>query len=156
MSVIRGPKDFWAGVLFVAIGAFAVVVAFNYPMGTAARMGPGYFPRALGSLLMLLGAMSVVRSFREKGAKVMRWQFLPIVATLGSTVIFGLIVQYVGLALSTLFLVVASSAASHEFRWKEVTILFLILIVFSILVFVKGLTLPFPICPAFIENCPIR
>jgi len=147
MSVIRGPKDFWAGVLFVAIGAFAVVVAFNYPMGTAARMGPGYFPRALGSLLMLLGAMSVVRSFREKGGKVMRWQFLPIVATLGSTVIFGLIVQYVGLALSTLFLVVASSAASHEFRPKEAVLVGVFMAVLCTAVFVYGLKIQLPVWP---------
>jgi len=39
---------------------------------------------------------------------------------------------------------------------KEVTILFVILIVFSVLVFVKGLTLPFPVCPQFIDVCPIR
>jgi len=147
MSVIRGPKDFWAGVLFVAIGAFAVVVAFNYPMGTAARMGPGYFPRALGSLLMLLGAMSVVRSFREKGGKVMRWQFLPIVATLGSTVIFGLIVQYVGLALSTLFLVVASSAASHEFRPKEAVLVGVFMAVLCTAAFVYGLKIQLPVWP---------
>ena len=61
-----------------------------------------------------------------------------------------------GLVLATLLLVFISAFGGHEFRWKEVTILFLILIVFSILVFVKGLTLPFPICPGFIDNCPIR
>ena len=46
--------------------------------------------------------------------------------------------------------------AGHEFKLREVAILYVVLIIFSLLVFVKGLTLPFPICPAFIENCPIR
>jgi hypothetical protein len=49
-----------------------------------------------------------------------------------------------------------SAFGGHEFKWKEVTVLYIILIIFSILVFVKGLTLPFPVCPAFMETCPIR
>ena len=49
-----------------------------------------------------------------------------------------------------------SAFGGHEFKWKAVLILFLILIAFSYGVFVKGLTLPFPLCPQFIENCPIR
>jgi len=56
----------------------------------------------------------------------------------------------------TALLVFISAFGGHEFKWKEVTILFVILIAFSILVFVKGLTLPFPVCPAFMETCPIR
>jgi len=149
MSFIRGPKDFWAGLLFIAIGAFAVIVAFNYPMGTAARMGPGYFPRALGSLLMILGAMSVFRSFREKGEPIMRWKFRPIIIVLGSTVIFGLILQYIGLELSTVFLVFASSAASHEFRPIEALIVGVSMAVLCTAVFVYGINVQIPVWPAF-------
>jgi Tripartite tricarboxylate transporter TctB family len=149
MSFIKGPKDFWAGALFIAIGAFAVIVAINYPMGTAARMGPGYFPRALGSLLMILGAVSVLRSFREAGAPIMRWKFRPIIVALGSTVIFGLMLQYVGLALSTVFLVVASSAASHEFRPLESLIVGVCMAVLCTGVFVYGINIQVPVWPAF-------
>ena len=55
MGRIRNPKDFWAGVLFVAVGIAAIVLGSRYNLGTAARMGPGYFPRILGMLLILLG-----------------------------------------------------------------------------------------------------
>ena len=48
---MRSPKDFWAGVLFVALGVVAIFVGSRYTLGTAARMGPGYFPRILGILL---------------------------------------------------------------------------------------------------------
>jgi len=149
MRFIRAPKDFWAGLLFIAIGALAVIVALNYPLGTAARMGPGYFPRALGSLLMFLGALSVFRSFREKGERIVRWKIRPIVITLGSTVIFGLILQYVGLALSTVFLVCASSAASHEFRPLEALIVALFMAVLCTAVFVYGINVQMPVWPAF-------
>lgn len=80
----------------------------------------------------------------------------PLVLISAACVIYGYLMKPFGLILATILLVFVSAFAGHEFKWKEVTILYLILIVFSILVFVKGLTLPFPICPAFMENCPIR
>ena len=81
---------------------------------------------------------------------------MPLVLISAACVVYGYLMKPLGLVLATLLLVFISAFGGHEFRWKEVAILFLILIVFSVLVFVKGLTLPFPICPAFIENCPIR
>ena len=55
MAFIRHPKDFFAGLLFIAFGIAAIAIGSNYPLGTAARMGPGYFPRILGILLIALG-----------------------------------------------------------------------------------------------------
>ncbi len=52
---IRSQRDFWCGLLFVAIGVAVMVLARTYRLGTAARMGPGYFPTLLGGLLALLG-----------------------------------------------------------------------------------------------------
>lgn len=149
MSNVKGPRDFWAGLLFIAIGAAAILIALHYPMGSAARMGPGYFPRALGSLLMALGTASVLRSFRLQGARIERWRLRPVIVALGSVVIFGLIVQYAGLALSTLFLVLASSGASHEFRPREAAIAGLLMAVLCVGVFVYGLNIQLPIWPAF-------
>jgi hypothetical protein len=71
-------------------------------------------------------------------------------------VVYGYLMKPLGLVLATAALVFIGAYGGHEFKWKEVTILFLVLIVFSILVFVKGLTLPFPVCPAFMDTCPIR
>ena len=48
MRFIRGPQDLYSGLLFIAIGAATVLIAVNYQVGQAERMGPGYFPRALG------------------------------------------------------------------------------------------------------------
>jgi Tripartite tricarboxylate transporter TctB family len=80
----------------------------------------------------------------------------PLVLISAACVIYGYLMKPLGLVLSTLLLVFVAAYAGHEFKWKEVGILYVALIVFSILVFVKGLTLPFPICPAFMETCPIR
>lgn len=149
LSFVKGPRDFWAGMLFIAIGAGTVLMATNYSVGTAARMGPGYFPRALGTALMLLGAASVLRSFRLQGAAIESWRMRPIVVTLGAVVIFGLVVQYAGLALSTIFLVLASSAASREFRPVEAAVSSVLMALLCIGVFVYLLHIQLPILPAF-------
>ena len=150
MSFIRGPRDFWAGMLFVAIGAAAILIARDYPMGSAVRMGAGYFPRALGALLIFLGALSVVRSFRLAGEPIPRWRWRPLVVALGSVVVFGLIVQYAGLALSTLFLVFASSAASDEFRPKEAALAGVLMAALCVGVFVYALNIQLSVWPSFL------
>jgi hypothetical protein len=149
MSSIRGPGDFYSGILFVAVGAAAVIIAVNYPMGYAERMGPGYFPRALGTLLMLLGAISVWRSFRLPGPPIGRWKWRPIIVVLGSVIVFGLIVQTVGLALSTILLVFVASAASHEFRWKEAAVVGVLMAILCVGVFIYALGIQLPVWPSF-------
>lgn len=80
----------------------------------------------------------------------------PLVLVLAGCMIYGYLMKPLGLIVATAALVFISALGGHEFRWKEVLPLYLVLIVFSILVFVKGLTLPFPICPDFMATCPIR
>ena len=80
----------------------------------------------------------------------------PLVLISAGCVVYGYLMKPLGLVLATAALVFIGAFGGHEFKWKEVTILFVALIVFSIVVFVKGLTLPFPVCPAFMETCPIR
>ena len=80
----------------------------------------------------------------------------PLVLISAGCVVYGYLMKPLGLVLATGALVFIAAFGGHEFKWKEVAILFLVLIVFSILVFVKGLTLPFPVCPAFMDTCPIR
>ena len=104
-----------------------------------------------GEYAILVGSVALI------GLSVLfRKGTMPLVLISAACVVYGYLMKPLGLVLATLLLVFISAFGGHEFRWKEVAILFLILIVFSVLVFVKGLTLPFPICPAFIENCPIR
>jgi hypothetical protein len=154
---IKAPKDFWAGLMFISVGLFFLVWALtHYQMGSAVRMGPAYFPAVLGGLLAFLGLLVLVESFAMEGPKVPTFSFRPLVLISVACVVYGYMMKPLGLILATALLVFISAFGGHEFKWKEVTILYVVLIVFSILVFVKGLTLPFPICPNFMETCPIR
>jgi hypothetical protein len=147
MPSIRNQKDFWAGVLFVAIGIATFVYAARYSLGTAARMGPGYFPRILGILLAVLGGIVALRALYVPGPRVPRFHWRPIVIVLGSVVLFGAIVQPLGVALSTVILVVVASAASREFRAREALISGIVLAALAVGVFVVGLSLQLPIWP---------
>jgi len=150
MATIRHPKDFWSGVLFISVGVGAIVLGSKYTIGSAARMGPGYFPRALGILLIALGAILAVRALRLDGSPIPTWKLRPTLVVLGSVVLFGQIVQTVGLALSTVILIVLASSASHEFRWKESLVVGVGLSALSVGVFIVGLKLTLPIWPAFV------
>ena len=154
---IKAPKDFWAGLMFIGVGMFFIVWAMtHYQMGTAVRMGPAYFPAVLGGLLAFLGVLVFIEAFAMEGPPVPKFALRPLILISLACVVYGYLMKPLGLVVATAALVFISAYGGHEFKWKEVTILFLVLIVFSILVFVKGLTLPFPICPSIIENCPIR
>src|SRR5258706_15523582 len=65
MKITNG-KDFWAGLMFIAFGGAFMYVSSNYPMGTAVRMGPAYFPTVLGGMLVALGAIVLFRAFVSK------------------------------------------------------------------------------------------
>ncbi|HQR09729.1 MAG TPA: tripartite tricarboxylate transporter TctB family protein [Casimicrobiaceae bacterium] len=152
MGRIRNPKDFWAGVLFAALGLAAIIIGSRYNLGTAARMGPGYFPRILGILLIVLGSIIALRGLRLNGGPIAAWKWRPTVIVLGSVVIFGLILTKVGMAISVVILIVLASAASAEFRPKEAIVSGILLAMLAVGVFVVGLKLQVPIWPTFLQG----
>ena len=149
MGFIRHPKDFLSGLLFAGFGTAAIIIAADYPMGTAARMGPGYFPRILGILLIILGAVLILRGLRSIGTPLPSWPLRPTLLTMGGVILFGFIVTHVGLAISTVILIVVTSMASHEFRPKEALISGIGFAALAVGVFVIGLKLQLPIWPVF-------
>ena len=154
---IKSPQDFWAGLMFIVFGVFFVVVALlYYQMGSAVRMGPAYFPVVLGGMLAALGAIVLVDSLVLEGPSVAKFHFRPLLFIAASSLAFAYLLKPLGLVVASAALVFISAYGGHEFKWKEVAILSVLLVIFSVLVFVKALVLPFPICPDFIEICPIR
>ena len=147
MGMIRHPKDFWAGVLFIVLGGVGFLIALDYAMGSAGRMGPGYFPRSLGLILAGLGMILVLRSFRLQGEKIAFPTLQPLFIVLGAVTLFGLTVNHAGLVLATVLIVVVSSFASHEHRWKESIIAASALAIFVVLAFRYGLKLQLPTWP---------
>jgi hypothetical protein len=152
--VIRSQQDFASGILFIVAGAAFAFLARSYRMGTASSMGPGYFPFWLGILLALLGGVVVMQSLSRKGVadRIPRWDAKTLLWVLGSVVLFGLLLQPLGLVLSLVVLVLVSSMASHEFSWKGAIGTAIVMVLMSLAAFVYGLKLQFPVWPAFIGN----
>ena len=143
--VVRNARDFWSGVGFVTVGVAAVLLVRDSAIGTATRMGPGYFPTVLGLLLALLGVVLVTRGFLTRGDPIRGLAVRPLVLVLGATLLFGLSVRGVGLVVALVVLVLVSAAASRLVRWRAAVVLAIGLTVFSALAFVKVLGLPLPL-----------
>ena len=149
---IKSPKNFWAGLMFISFGLFFLIGARNYQLGSAARMGPAYFPTLVAGAITIIGGIVMFQSFVVKGAKVTMIPLSVIFYITLSLILFGYLLKPLGLVPALVLLVVISAYAGHEFKLKEVLFLSALLIVLSALVFVKGLSLPFPLWPQFLVN----
>ena len=136
---IRNPRDFWAGAIYLALAIAAIWIGQSYQLGTSERMGPGYFPTALGSILALFGVVSLGRSFVRQGEAISAIAWRPLAFVLGSTVLFGLLLPRAGLLIALPCLIVVSALASRNSRFDLTSIAALVgLVAFCIVVFVKG------------------
>ncbi|RZI41757.1 tripartite tricarboxylate transporter TctB family protein [Herbaspirillum sp. HC18] len=143
-SFIRDPKDFWSGIIFIVFGLVAVIIGRDYPMGTAGRMGPAYFPSVLGALLALVGVVAVLRSTVRRGEAVGKFAYREVLLVLAATVLFGALLRGAGLAVAVVVLVMVSGYASARFKAGPFLAVAAVLAVFTVLVFIKGLGLPMP------------
>ena len=150
---IRNQRDFGAGVMFILVGIFFALIATQYRMGTAAKMGPGYFPFWLGVLMAFIGLLLLFNSFAKKTAeeKMPKWDFKIMLWITGSVVLYGVLLQTMGFFVAVFVLVFVSASASHDFGWKGSLLNAVILMSFTYLAFVKGLGLSFPLLPTFLN-----
>ena len=161
--LLKSQKDFFSGLLFLTVGGAFAYGASTYQVGTAARMGPGYFPLLLGIILSLMGLVILVRSFivgAQDGDPVGAIAWRPLGLVLGANVTFGALmigvpalgIPQFGLVVAIFAQVFIASLAGEKFIVKEVLVLSVILSVGSYLAFVKLLGLQFPVWPAFIAG----
>jgi len=150
---IRSEKDFWSGLMFIAIGVGFAWGATSYSFGSSARPGPAYFPFGLGILMAFLGAMVLFKALTfevEGGDKMGPWPLKQAAFILGAVVIFGFMIPHVGLALALPALIGIGSLASGEFHLKEVLVNCVVLTFASWGIFIKGLGLIIPLWPDFL------
>jgi hypothetical protein len=141
----KNIKDFWSGVLYLLVGGSALYLGQEYPMGTAVRMGPGYFPTILGYLLVLIGGAALLRSFFQEGNPLNGFAVKKIIIITVSILAFGLLVEGAGLAIAVVAVVMISASGSRYFDWKKSLAVALGAALFCSLVFVKGLGVPLPV-----------
>ncbi len=150
---IKSQRDFVSGLMFVLVGAGFAIGATNYSMGTSARPGAGYFPLILSVIMAILGAIVLFKSLMIESANgdpigSIAWK--PLLIIVAAIVVFGLTLDRLGLILTVPILIIISSFAGDEFRWRGVIISSIVLTFFSWAVFVYGLKLTIPIWPRFL------
>jgi Tripartite tricarboxylate transporter TctB family len=149
---IKHQKDFWAGLMFLLVGAGFAAGALNYSFGSSARPGPAYFPFGLGVLTAALGLFEIVKALTSKATDgdIGDWPMKQMFIILGAVVLFGLLLPKLGLIVALPVLIFVASIPSGEFSWKEVVINCVVITIFSWGVFIKGLGLTIPLLPTFL------
>lgn len=160
---IASQKDFYSGLMFIAVGGGFALGAREYEIGAAARMGPGYFPFVLGILLAILGLIITINAFRAGppgGDPVGAFAWRPLLFILGANLAFGALMVGVpalgipqfGLIIAIYGLVIIASMARPGFSFKESIVLATVVAIGCYVVFVYLLNLQFPVWPAFLNN----
>jgi hypothetical protein len=141
----KDTRDLIGGIALIAIGVFAAVHARQYELGELQRMGPGYFPTALGIILAILGVLVTVPAlFREGTSIKVEWKSLLWVII--SILIFAILLNTLGMVFTSILAVIASSMAS-DIKWKARLILSGCIAVITYMIFSFGLGMVIPVWP---------
>lgn len=141
-------QDTLAGLFFILFGALSLHFAADYPMGTAVRMGPGYFPTIVGWCTIVLGVLVTLGGLVTDGEPAEPPHFRSLLFVTAGIVLFGLLIDRAGLMVATAILVVLARLAGPDYRRvKEIAAQYVILTIAVAALFVWALKLPIPIWP---------
>lgn len=160
---IKSQKDFFSGVVFMAVGGAFAWGATTYTVGSGARMGPGYFPLMLGVLLALLGAAITFKAMvveTEDGEKIGKWIWRPVGYIVAANLAFGILLgglpsiklPAMGMVIAIIALTLIAAKAGTEFKLKEILILAAVLVIGSYVTFILLLKLQIQVWPTFITG----
>ena len=138
-------KRFLSGIMFLFVGGVSIYIAQDYPMGSALRMGPGYFPIVLGGIIGLFGIWELIIGVLKPDPVKGNWSLRALIILPLSAVLFGVLMEKAGFVIAMVALVYASAFSSKEFKFWEVTALAVGLTVASVGLFIYGLGLPYPL-----------
>lgn len=142
-------QDAWASGLLCALGLGVVLQGSTYTMGSLSRMGPGYFPVALGVLLIFLGLLCLFSSGLSEDDEEddhmgpPEWRgWLCIISGVFAFIVLG---KYGGLVPATLTLVFISALGDRTHTLLSALALSIFVTLIGVLIFSWGLELQFPL-----------
>jgi Tripartite tricarboxylate transporter TctB family len=152
MLRVSSSRDLWTGLIYLAIGAAGLWFGLAYPMGTAGRMGSGYFPKVLAALLVSFGVFGVMRSVTIASPAITPVSWRPLILVLVACMLFTLLLEPTGFIVATAVFVLTRAAASQQFKLDILSLLGLaVLVTVCALVFVVGLGIPMPLVGPWLE-----
>ena len=153
---IHNQRDFWAGIMFLVIGITFMILSAQYQIGSAAKMGPGYFPLVLGGLMAFLGLLIAISGMRRtangEDVKLLPVGWKELILVLVAVALFAALLNPMGVIVALVAMVIVASLASHEFHWFATVMICVILCVMCWAIFVVGLELQFSVWPSFLTK----
>lgn len=142
-------RDFLGGVMFAAFGIATTWISFSYDIGTATRMGPGYFPAMVGGLIVLLGTVLAIRAYilATPEDRAVKLAFRPMVFILAAIGAFMMLVDTWGLVAAVAALILIARLSRFEGRYLELVATVVLLNAIAVAVFVFGLNMPLDLGP---------
>jgi hypothetical protein len=141
---IKSPQDLGAAVVFMAIGLAGVYFGRDLRFGTAANMGSGYFPVVLSWIIFAIGIVVGVKALIIEGPRIDPIQLRPILVIITAILAFGYLIDRAGLAITAVLLTILAGFARRHVNLPETILLAAGLAIFSVVLFVYGLSQPFP------------
>lgn len=142
---LQRNRDFLAGLMLITIGGGAMIIARDYPFGSALRMGPGYFPTVLGGVVAAFGVWVLISGLMKQEPTARTWSVRALIVLPLTAVVFGYMMEHGGFVPAVLVLSIMSATASPKFKFTEQAILAIGLTVMSVGLFIYGIGLPYPL-----------
>ncbi|MBS4083495.1 MAG: tripartite tricarboxylate transporter TctB family protein [Rhizobiales bacterium] len=142
MLSIRNPKDFFTGILLLVTAALFAYGLTELQIGTAYRMGPGYFPMVLTGLLIVFSVVLIINGFITDGEAIGEIPWRALIIITASIVLYGATLKGLGLVLALALTVLLSTFAAEKWDAKAAIGVTIVLVAASVAIFVQGLGLP--------------
>ena len=140
-------QDFASGLLFVVVGAAALWISADYPMGTPQRPGTGVLPVILAWCLIGTGAVLWLKAALTDSPRLTSWAWRPAIMITLAIVAFALAVDRLGLVVTMIVSMTLAALGTPETRWREYLPFAVIMVAIGVSVFIYGLGMPIPILP---------
>jgi Tripartite tricarboxylate transporter TctB family len=141
----RANTDVLAGLAFVGFGIAFSAGAASYEIGTALRMGPGYFPLLVGGLLVVLGVVIVVKGIvAGDGLEVGPVPWRAVILISGAILLFGATIRGLGVVPSVFLTALLAGLAGRRSGIVGPVVIAAGLTVACVLIFVVALQLRLP------------
>ena len=149
VSMHRGEMA--VGAVLLLFASAILWGAFQMSVGTSGAPGPGFFPRILGSMLVLISLGLIIRALRLEPAEdvTVALGHRDITLTVLALLVFGLVFEYAGFVLSaTLFMLVLLRAfAKRGWLASIATAVAIVLVTYYAFVKLLGVSLPAGLLP---------
>lgn len=137
-----GRRNLFAGMFTLVFGALVVWQSSGFSLGTPQRMGPGFFPMALGVVLLVVGAALILQALKSDEA-MPQIRLRPLIVIPAALAVFAVLIDRVGFVVSALAVVLIAGFAEKRPRLVPLTILSLVLLAITYAIFIVILGVPF-------------